>query len=49
MRVIPAISVQCFSLDRPTGPIQSLSPYVRLLCVCAIAETLLPCGLETSG
>ena len=38
-----------FLLNRPCRPIQSLSHYVRMSSVCAIAENPLPCGLETSG
>ena len=39
----------CFSLNRPSGLIQSLSHNVRMLSVCEIAENLLPGGQETSG
>ena len=42
-----------FSLDRPSRPIQSLNRNVHESCVCvsvcAIAENLLPVGLENSG
>ena len=38
-----------FSLNRPSGPIQSLSRNVRMSSVCAIPENPLPGGLETSG
>ena len=42
-----------YSLNRPSGPIQSLSRCVQMLCVCvfvyAIADNLVPGGLETSG
>ena len=42
-----------FSLNRPSGLIQSLSRYICQLCVfvfvCAIVENPIPGGLETSG
>ena len=37
-----------FSLQRPSGPIQSLSRNVSESCVCAMTENPFPGGLETS-
>ena len=34
-----------FSLDRPTGPTQSLSQYIRQLCICVKATVENPRGI----